>query len=135
MEKGHAMPRRKSKTLTQVELEFMQAVWERGEVTTEDMLEYLAARGRHLSDGSVRKILSILVAKGYVVRRPDGRAFRYKAAVAEGRANRSMLLDLVERAFAGSPALMVASLLDNTRMSKKDLAAIKQLIAEKEKGQ
>jgi predicted transcriptional regulator len=46
-----------------------------------------------------------------------------------------MLLDLVERAFAGSPALMVASLLDNTRMSKKDLAAIKRLIAEKEQGQ
>lgn len=129
------MPRRKSKTLTQVELEFMQVIWERGEVTTEDVLEHLAGRGRHLSDGSVRKILSILVAKGYAVRRPDGRAFRYKAAVAEGRANRSMLLDLVERAFAGSPALMMASLLDNTRMSKKDLTAIKQLIAEKEKGQ
>jgi predicted transcriptional regulator len=129
------MPRRKSKTLTQVELEFMQAIWEHGEVTTEDVLAHLAARGRRLADGSVRKILSILVAKGYVVRRPDGRAFRYKAAVAEGRANRSMLLDLVERAFAGSPALMVASLLDNTRMSKKDLAAIKRLIAEKEQGQ
>ena len=129
------MPRRKSRTLTEVELEFMQAVWERDEVTTEDVLEHLRGRGRHLADGSVRKILSILVAKGYLVRRPAGRAFRYKAAVAEGRANRSMLLDLVERAFAGSPALMMASLLDNTRMSKKDLAAIKQLIAEKEKGQ
>jgi BlaI family transcriptional regulator, penicillinase repressor len=129
------MPRRKSTTLTQVELEFMQVVWEKGEVTTEDVLKDLAGRGRHLSDGSVRKILSILVAKGYVVRRPDGRAFLYKAAVARGRANRSMLLDLVKRAFAGSPALMVASLLDNTRMSRTDLVEIKRLIAEKEQGQ
>ncbi len=129
------MPRPKSKTLTQVELEFMLILWERGEVTTEDVLDELARAGRKLSDGSVRKILSILVAKGYVVRRADGRAFVYKAVVAKGRANRSMLRDLVERAFSGSPALMMAALLDDARISRTDLSQIKKLIAEKEKGQ
>ena len=129
------MPRRKSRTLTEVELEFMQVVWELGEVTTEDVLEQLRRQGRKLSDGSVRKILSILVAKGYVSRRPDGRGFRYKAEVPKGRANRSMVMDILNRAFAGSPALMVAALLDSPKVSDSDLKKIKQLISEREKAQ
>jgi predicted transcriptional regulator len=127
------MARRKSRTPTEVELEFMQIVWQAGEVTPEDVLEQLGRQGRNLSDGSVRKILSILVTKGYVSRRPQGRTFRYRAQVPKGRANRSMLMDLVNRAFAGSPALMVAALLDNPKLSQADLKQIKQLISEREK--
>jgi len=127
------MPRRKSRTLTEVELEFMQVVWQAGEVTPEEVLEHLRRQGRNLSDGSVRKILSILVTKGYLSRRPEGRTFRYRAEVPKGRANRSLLMDLVNRAFAGSPALMVAALLDGPRLNDKDLKKIKQLISQREK--
>ncbi len=67
------MARRKSRTLTEVELEFMLVVWEAGEVTTEDVLAALRRQGRHLSDGSVRKVLGILLAKGYLSRKPVGR--------------------------------------------------------------
>ena len=129
------MPRRKSRTLTEVELEFMQIVWAAGEVTTEDVLQRLRQQGRDLADGSVRKVLSILVTKGYLSRRPDGRGFRYSAVVPKGRADRSMLLDLVNRAFDGSPALMVAALLDSPKVRKSDLAKIKKLIAEREETQ
>jgi len=129
------MPRRKSRTLTEVELEFMQVIWELGEVTTEDVLGRLRSRGRELSDGSVRKILSILVAKGYLSRRPEGRCFRYKAEVGEGRANRSMVMDIVNRAFGGSAALMVAALLDSPKVGEKELAKIKDLIASKERSE
>ena len=128
------MVRRKSRTLTEVELEFMQIVWQRGEVTTEDVLDALRRRGRRLADGSVRKVLSILAAKGYVSRRPEerGKGFRYRAEVPKEKANRSLLADLRDRAFGGSAALMVAALLDSRRMGKADLAKIKQLIAERE---
>jgi predicted transcriptional regulator len=127
------MARRKSRTLTEVELEFMLIVWELGDVTTEDVLHQLRRQGRPLTDGSVRKILSILAAKGYVSRRRQGRGFRYKAVVPKGRAARSMVMDIVNRAFAGSPALMVASLLDSPKVSQADLRKIRQLIAEREK--
>ena len=128
------MPRRKSRTLTEVELEFMQAVWELGEVTTDDVLAHLHKRGRKLSDGSVRKVLGILVDKGYLSRRQEGRGFRYSAEVAEGRANRSMIADLVNRAFGGSPALMIAALLDSEKVGRDDLKKIRRLIESKEKG-
>jgi hypothetical protein len=56
------MARRKTRTLTEVELEFMQAVWAADrEVTTEDVLDALRRQGRELAGGSVRKVLSILL--------------------------------------------------------------------------
>ena len=62
------MPRRKSETLTDVELELMQIVWEKGEVSTDEMQRELKTRGRDVSDGTIRKFFSILRKKGYVLR-------------------------------------------------------------------
>ena len=129
------MGRRKSRTLTEVELEFMQVVWELGEATTEDVLLALREQGRDLADGSVRKVLGILLTKGYLSRRPDGRGFRYKPEVPRDRANKKMLADLIGRAFQGSAALMVAALLDSKNVDEKALRQIRRLIAEREKRQ
>ena len=131
------MGRRKSATFTEVELEFMQVIWAAGEVTTDHVLEVLKGRGRNLSDGSIRKILSILVRKGHLTRRREGRAFLYKPKVHKGQAHRKMVQDLVKRAFDGSAALMVAALFDSNTLNERDLKDIKRLIAkhEKEEGQ
>ena len=127
------MARRISPTFTEVELEFMRIVWPAGEVTTEDVLTALSKRGRDLSDGSVRKILSILIRKGHLTRRREGRGFLYKPTVPQGQAHRKMVLDLKKRAFGGSAALMLAALFDGRAISKRDLDQIKRLIAEHEK--
>lgn len=127
------MARRKSRTLTEVELEFMQVVWNAREVTTEDVMKALGSQGRHLSDGSVRKMLSILVKKGYLSRRRLGRAFLYKAIVDEQEATRKMVKDLLKRAFDGKAALMVATLLQSRALSKKEIDEIKRLIASHKK--
>ena len=128
------MARRASRTLTEVELEFMQAVWERGEVTSDDLRRGLAERGRALADGSVRKVLGILVRKGYLERRRDGRGFLYRAVVEKAKARRSIMTDLLDRVFGGSSALLVASLLDEREVRPRDVAAIKRLIAGYERG-
>lgn len=127
------MGRRKSSTFTEVELEFMQVIWKAGEVSTDHILEVLKERGRHLTDGSIRKILSILVEKGHLTRRRDGRAFLYKPTVHKGQAHRTMVQDLLKRAFDGSASLMVAALFDSKDISERDLEAIKNLIAKHEK--
>ncbi len=127
------MGRRKSSTFTEVELEFMQVIWAAGEVTTDHVLEVLKGRGRNLSDGSIRKILSILVRKGHLTRRREGRAFLYKPKVHKGQAHRKMVQDLVKRAFDGSAALMVAALFDSNTLNERDLKDIKRLIAKHEK--
>jgi len=126
------MARRKSPTYTEVELEFMHIVWEMGEVTTEDMQEALRKRGRDLSDGSIRKILSILLAKGHLVRSRTGRSFYYRARVEKDQAQKKMVQDLLKRAFHGSVSLMVASLFDIRDIDKDEIREVKKLISEHE---
>ena len=78
--------------------------------------------------------LRSLQRKGYVTRKPMGKGFLYKAKVKSDRANMSMVQDLLERAFGGSAALLVAALLDTRKVRAKDLDEIKRLIAEREGG-
>lgn len=127
------MGRRKSRTFTEVELEFMQVIWASGEVSTDHVQGVLKGRGRHLSDGSIRKVLSILMEKGHLTRRREGRAFLYKAKVRERQAHRKIVQELTKRAFGGSAALMVAAILDGNTLSERDLGEIKRLIAQYEK--
>ena len=127
------MPRRRSRTLTEVELEFMQIVWQEGDITAEELLDALHSQGRNVSDGTVRKILLILTHKGYLMRERTGRGYTYRPKVPEARAKRSLVLDLLKRAFGGSAALMVAALLGTRTVTEEDLAEIKQVIAEHER--
>ena len=127
------MPRRKSETLTDVELELMQIVWEKGEVSTDEMQRELKTRGRDVSDGTIRKFFSILRKKGYVLRRRQGREALHRPNVEREAAARSLLRDFVRRAFDGSATQLVASLLDSRAVRKGDLETIKKMIAEHEK--
>ena len=63
------MPRRPTRTLTETELEFMKAIWNRGESSIEEVLEVFRSHGRNITGGTARKMLSILVRKGYISRR------------------------------------------------------------------
>ena len=128
------MARRKSPTFTEVELEFMHIIWERGEVSTEAMQNDLEEKERSLSDGSIRKILSILMAKGHLVRRRSGRSFYYKPTLQKNQAQKTMVQDLLKRAFDGSVSHMVAALFDSRDIKKGDIEEVKKLIAGYEKG-
>ena len=123
------MARKKSRTFTEVELEFMQIIWKLGDASTEDIRDTLQKKGRDLTDGSVRKILSILVEKGHVQRRQEGRGFIYYAAVKMSDANSTMVRDLLTRVFGGSAALMVASLFESSHVSEEEIETITRLIA------
>ncbi len=126
------MARRKSPTFTEVELEFMRIIWEHDEVSTEDIRDILHQKGRELSDGSIRKVLSILSRKGHITRRREGRAYLYKAAIPQQQARINMVQDLLRRAFSGSVSLMAAALLSTHEVKASDLDEIKRLIEERE---
>ncbi|MHB9027774.1 MAG: BlaI/MecI/CopY family transcriptional regulator, partial [Candidatus Latescibacterota bacterium] len=126
------MARRKSKILTEVELEFMQIIWEREDTSTEDIQNTLAERDRRLSDGAIRRILAILMEKGYLTRRKQGLSFLYRAKVERNNAYGSMFRDLLTRVFGGSSSLMIASFLDTSDISPEELKKIKRLIEQRE---
>jgi predicted transcriptional regulator len=123
------MAGRRKRTPTAVELEFLQVLWSTGEATTEDVMSALADKGRDLADGTVRKMLSILMEKGFVTRRKQGRGYVYRPTVGREQAGRRLVADLLQRGFGGNPALMVAALIDSRCVDDGDLDAIRRLIA------
>lgn len=122
------MARRKSPTFTEVELEFMQIIWEKGEVSTENLQAALKDQGRDLSDGSIRKILTILLAKGHLNRRRESRSFYYQPKIDKKNASVMMVADLLKRAFFGSATQLFTALLETKSVTDKDIAEIKKLI-------
>ena len=124
------MARRKNRTFTEVELEFMHILWNRGEAAPEDIRDSLLASGRTLSGGSIRNVLAIMQEKGYVTRRKVGKAYIYRAKIHEDQAREGMARDLLENAFAGSESLLMASLLERRDIRPDELEKIELLIAE-----
>lgn len=128
------MARRKSRTLTELELEIMQVLWSREEATVEDLVSTFERAGKRLADSSFRTMLGILRAKGYVSRRRAGRGYVYRAVVPPQQAHRSILRDIIGRVFDGSAANLVAALVSEGMVDERELAEAKRLIAEREKG-
>lgn len=130
------MARRKSRTLTELELEIMHIVWEQEEVTVDDLEQAFRGKGRPLAPSSIRTMLGILQRKGYVRRRRVGRGHAYRAAVLADLAKKNILKDVIDRVFDGSATDMVAALMAQGMVGKDELRAAQELIRkyEKERG-
>lgn len=124
------MARKRSRTFTEVELEFMQVIWNAGEATPEDIMAELAANGHPLTGGSIRNVLAILAEKGYIARRKIGKTFLYRASVHEEQGKKSVVQDILSRVFGGSESMMVAALLKNRDINRKELEEIERLISD-----
>lgn len=129
---GFVLARRISSTFTEVELEFMNIIWEQSEVTPLDIQITLEKSGRELSDGAIRRTLSILMDKGHLTRRRFGLSFYYKAIERKDQSHKNMVMDLLKRGFGGSASQMVSALLNTDGIKKDDLDEIKRLIKTRE---
>ncbi|HEX5236059.1 MAG TPA: BlaI/MecI/CopY family transcriptional regulator [Silvibacterium sp.] len=120
------MRRKEKGTLTPLELEIMQVLWEAGPSTVAETQPRL--RGE-LAYTTVQTMLNVLWRKGQVKRVREGRAFRYKPVVSREHATGSALRDLVSRMFGGSSEALLMAMVDTRQISTKDLA----MLAEKMK--
>lgn len=111
----------KDQTLTPLELQIMQVLWEEGACTVSDVQPKLKG---DLAYTTVQTMLNVLLKKDKVTREPDGRAFRYRAAVSRDRATGGALKDMVKRMFGGSPEALLMALVDTRQISAEELTRI-----------
>ena len=123
------MPRPRSEHPTPGELEVLQIIWRLESCTVRQVLDELN-RVRPRAYTSVMSLLNVMTDKKLLHRKPNGRAFMYSARVEEQPTLREMVGDLVERAFGGSPELLVARALEQTDLSKQQLDEIHRMIDE-----
>lgn len=122
--------RSKSPTLTEQELEIMKVVWQRAEVTVRDVYEALLER-RKIAYTTVMTMMNILEQKGHLAKTPgEDRAFVYRAAHPEKQVIGGMVEDFVRRVFGGSAKPLLVHLVEDRRLSKKDLNEIARMLKE-----
>ncbi|HYX42292.1 MAG TPA: BlaI/MecI/CopY family transcriptional regulator [Pyrinomonadaceae bacterium] len=127
------MVQRKGPRPTDAELEILNVLWTRGPATVREVHETLA-KSRALGYTTVLKLMQIMTEKGLVRRDERQRAHVYAARFAQEQTQRQLVGDLLDRAFGGSAAKMVMHALSAKRTSDEELAQIRQLLAEFERG-
>ncbi len=121
------MPPKRSNTLTEAELRLMKLLWVRGESAVSDLV---AAMPEHepLAYNSVLTTVRILEQKGYVDHRQEGRAFVYRACVAEHEASRSEVKHILSRFFGNSRERLLLSMLGDDELTPEELQRLKSAI-------
>lgn len=125
------MPRKRSVVLTDHELRLMEVLWNAGQATVADVTARVGAPP--LAYNTVLSTLRTLEQKGYVVHAENGRAFVYRALVERTQAADSAIAQLLRRFFGDSPGQLAVTLVDDTKLSEKDLARIQRALARRRK--
>jgi predicted transcriptional regulator len=118
---------------TDAELAILRVLWQRGPSTVRDVHQALSS-SQASGYTTVLKLLQIMIEKGLVVRDESQRAHVYAAKLSEGRTQRQLLGDLVDRAFGGSSAKLVLHALSERAASSNELREIRALLDQIEKG-
>jgi BlaI family penicillinase repressor len=113
-------------TLTPLELEIMQVLWENGPATVTEVIPKLKAE---LAYTTVQTMLMVLLRKGKVKRTQEGRAFRYRPAVSRERASGNAVEDLVRRMFGGSAEALLMAMVDTRQISARELERLARKVA------
>ena len=110
----------------------MRVLWDRQEATVADVQRALDL-DRPLAYTTVATIMSRMEEKGLITHRADGRVFYYRPLVSEDGIGTSMVGELIERIFGGSPSELVSHLLQSDQIDRSELDRIKKLIRERER--
>jgi predicted transcriptional regulator len=121
--------------LSPAQREIMEIVWQRGEVTANEVRRALS-RTREVARNTVRTLLERMEDKGWLEHRAEGRTFLYRAARPRHDTIGQKVREIVETVCGGSPETLVSALLDYRGLRPEELKRIRQLLddAEAERG-
>lgn len=112
---------------TDAELVILDALWELGEGTVEDIVNRLPSNPR-ANYKTVQSLLRIMETKGFVEHKTRGRAFVFMSRVTRDEVRLVSAKRLVDRNFQGSHAAMLMNLLDSNHIREDELDELEKLI-------
>ena len=107
----------------------MEVLWRRGPMRSEDVVEALIGRQKW-REPTVKTLLSRLLTKGAIRAQRDGRRYVYSPIVTRDDWLSHESKGLLDRLFGGRVAPLVAHFSRHGKLSKKDIADLKRMIAE-----
>jgi BlaI family penicillinase repressor len=126
------MARTGSEHPTELELEILKVLWEESPLLVRDVRARLEeSAGRKLTHSSVITMLNIMVRKGYLGRRKQGKALHFSPKVQKDDVAGGIMGDLLNRVFGGSAEAMVLNLIETADLDSHELAELRRLIGRK----
>lgn len=117
--------------LTKRELDIMSVLWERGEATVTEVRDQVDP---DLAYTSISSMIRTLEIKGYVShRRGEGKTHVYFPVIEAEKAGESALGRVLNKIYGGSPIKLLAHLVDQNRLSEKELARMRELLKRSKK--
>ncbi len=105
----------------------MKVIWERERATVRDVYETLLER-RKIAYTTVMTMMKILEEKKYLKKTQEDRAYVYRPAKPKNQVIRGMVREFVDRVFNGSAEPLLAHLIEDERLDKKDLEELARMI-------
>jgi BlaI family transcriptional regulator, penicillinase repressor len=113
--------------LGRMQLLIMQTLWKVGRGTAREITDALN-ESEPVAHSTVQTLLRTLEDKGAISHEVEGRTFTFFPLVKEDKYKRSATRDLLERVFGGDVHSLVAHLLQNENMTRKELDEIRRLV-------
>ena len=116
-----------SKLLIPLELKVMNILWGLKKAFVKELITKWP-EPKAPAYNTVSTIVRILEEKGFVGHESKGRSHEYFPTISKTRYQKRLLRSVMDNVFSGSLTGMVSSLLDNEKISKDELSALKDLI-------
>jgi predicted transcriptional regulator len=112
---------------TDAELAILRVLWERGPSTVKAVHQVLES-SRKTGYTTVLKFMQIMIEKGLVTRDETSFAHVYQARIPQELAERSLVADLMDRAFDGSMSRLIMRALAAKKATPEELAEIRKIL-------
>ena len=120
-------------SISEAEAQVMEVLWATSPLATEDIAAELQGRqGWQLA--TIKTLLNRLLNKGAITAQKDGRRYLYSPLLQRSAWVDEQASGLLNRLFGGSLAPLVAQFTSQRKLKPADLAAIKQLLKDYERG-
>ena len=117
---------------TEGELEILQVLWQKGSATVREVHEQL---NTYKDSGytTTLKLMQIMYEKGMLKRDDSNMKHVYSPTEEEQKTKNDLLEKFIDGMYNGSASNLVMQLLGNKKTSKKEIAAIKELLNKMDK--
>ena len=121
-------------SITEAESAVMEVLWARSPLAAEDVYGALAG-SRDWQESTVKTLLNRLLRKGAIRAAREGRRYFYTPVLQREEWLLGESQGLLERLFDGRVAPLVSHFSRNRKLSRKDIAELRQLLEEIDNGQ
>jgi BlaI family penicillinase repressor len=116
--------------ISDTEWEVMRVIWNRHPVTGNEIIAQLAAQDPSWHPKTVRTLLNRLVRKRALRFETEGREYAYSPLVDQVQSISAASRSFLDRVFGGSLKPMLSHFVENQRLSRQELAELRQVLNE-----